>query len=297
MSLPGPSESSAAAASLDLRIETPENVVLTYQLAGPAARAAAYGVDFALRLMILFGVSMALGCSGLMDYLPGVGMGVILLLMFALEWCYFVVCEGFFNGKTIGKHAMGLRVIHERGYPLTLWSAMLRNLLRVADSPMIFGLTAASMLPIYGPALIAMLSSRRMQRLGDLAAGSVVISERRVVLPTQPVILERIAPLSREELGSTFVPPARTLALIDRFLGRRHVLTHERGHDLALPLARTLAGRIDFRGDPAAVEQYPMAFLARVYVTFTRAPEEEADESAESNAIEDRPFPSLEPAR
>ncbi|MEX0703271.1 MAG: RDD family protein [Planctomycetales bacterium] len=290
-----PPASAAPTVSLDLRIETPENVVLTYQLAGPAARVAAYAIDFALRAVLFFGVLFMVSCSGLAIFLPGTSMGLVFLLWFALQWGYFVVCEGFFNGTTIGKHAFGLRAIHERGHPLTLWSAMLRNLLRAADSPPIFGLSPMSFVPLYGPALISMVLSRKMQRLGDLAAGSVVISERQVVLPIQPVILERIAPLSRDELGSTFVPSSRTLSLIDRFLSRRAALSHERGHDLASLLARAIARRIGFRGDPALVEQYPMAFLARAYVTFTRRDEEaEAEQAVEP--VSPR-FASLEAVR
>lgn len=247
---------------LDLQIETPENVVLTYELAGPACRMGAYLFDLAVRVAAVIAVSMFVGAAGLA--LPGVSIGVFLLFLFAIEWGYFVVCEGFFNGKTLGKHLFGLRVIHERGYALTFWAAMLRNLLRAADA-----------LPLYGAAFITMVCSRRFQRLGDLAAGTVVVTERRVVLPREPIILERIQPLPREQLGN-YVPDQRTLSLIDQFLGRRHVLTHRRAHELASILARPLAARASYSGDRRLVEQYPLAFLARLYVTHLKSLDEGA---------------------
>ncbi|MGH7201903.1 MAG: hypothetical protein ACREJB_14950, partial [Planctomycetaceae bacterium] len=126
---------------------------------------------------------------------------------------------------------------------------------------------------IYGIGLISMLLSKDFRRLGDLAARTVVISERRATLPREPVILERIRPLSREEIGG-YAPDDHTLALIDQFLGRRYVLTHKRGHALASVLATALAERLHFVGDRQLIEQYPMAFLARVYVTFMQTAEE-----------------------
>ena len=262
---------------LELQIETPENVVLTYQLAGPAARCGAYLLDLLIRIGLFFVLSIVFTVVGIA--LPGMGTGLTLLALFFLEFGYYVVCEGLFNGKTLGKRAFGLRVIQEQGYPMTFWSALLRNLLRAADAiplAMLYGtqLPLFQFIPLYGPGFLSMLLSGKHQRLGDLAARTVVIQERRVILPREPVIVEKIHPLSRDELGG-FIPGAATLSLIDEFLGRRHVLSHKRGHALARLLARALAQRLDFQGDPNLVEQYPMAFLARVYVTFIRRRDED----------------------
>ncbi len=248
---------------LDVRIETPENVLLSYQLAGPAIRCAAYLVDLLLRLVAMWVLVIILTLTA--SALPGMSMGLILVLMFVNEWGYFTICETFFRGKSLGKHAFGLRVIHDKGYPITFWASALRNLVRAVDAVV-----------LYGIGLVTILLSPRLQRLGDLAARTIVIAERRVVLPREPVILERIEPLARAELGS-YVPPQTTLAMIDEFLGRRHVLSLERGHALALPLAKALAAKLNFQGDRKLVAQYPMAFLARVYVTFLREQEDDAD--------------------
>ncbi len=274
--------STATQLSLDLRIETPENVVLTQMLAGPAWRGTAYLVDFMLRVAILF-VASIFACIVAVGFLSGVAIGTLLLLVFLLEWGYFIGCEFFWNGRTPGKYLCGLRVIHENGQPLSWWGATLRNLLRAADTlPMllVFGeqLGALAIIPAYGTGLCVLFLSGKLQRLGDLAARTVVIHERRSVLPRSPVIYRHIEALPSDQINSVR-PRSSTLAVIDEFLGRRKVLTHERGHALARSLAETLADRLDYRGDRAAVSEYPMAFLARVYVTFA-PPQELREEPA-----------------
>lgn len=265
------------ALSLDLSIETPENVVLTQQLAGPAYRLAAYGIDLMLMAGILFGASIVLGqVSAIM---PGVAIGSYLLLLFFLEWGYTVSSEFFWSGRTPGKYLCGLRVMHENGQPLSWWGALLRNLIRIADNiplAVIYGSVFGQLLdyaPIYGIGLISIWFTPKMQRLGDLAARTVVVHERRTKLPRDPVIYDHIEPLARDEMNGVSLP-SDTLALIDQFLGRRSVLTYARGHELAGDLAIVLADRLEFQGDRKQLKRYPMAFLARVYVTFAKTPAE-----------------------
>lgn len=260
------SASHAQSAGLQLQVETPENVVLGYELAGPAVRCAAYLVDSAVRGGIVLIVAITLGCTGVATGLTGISQGMILLLLFFMEWVYFIVLEGFFNGRTLGKRAFGLRVITKRGQPISFQAAILRNLLRAVDSQPYF---------FYGPGFLSMMFSKDLERIGDLAAGTVVVRERTANVPRDPVILERIKPLERDQINS-FTPDPRLLAVIDDFLSRRSTMSHERGHAVAAILADQLAERMDFRGDDELVEEYPMAFLARVHVTFTR--DDDADE-------------------
>lgn len=267
-----------ASLSLDLPIETPENVVLTHTLAGPAWRGIAYLLDWGVRFLIFLLVAM-FTCTIGVATLPGFAIGTMLLVMFLLEWGYFIGFEYAFQGRTPGKMLCRLRTIHENGQPLSWWGATLRNLLRAADTlPMmvIFGeeLGALVLIPLYGPALICMALTSKLQRLGDLAARTVVVHERRAVLPRDPVIYKHIEKLPPDQINA-FPPPASTLAVIDEFLARRKVLTHDRGHQLARELALQLADRLDYRGDRQAVEEFPMAFLAKVYVTFAATRDEE----------------------
>ncbi|MFQ5733248.1 MAG: RDD family protein [Planctomycetaceae bacterium] len=276
----------AATVTTALQVETPENVVLNYQLAGPAVRCAAYLIDVAVRFGIVFVLSIVL-CAGAFA-LPFASIGAAFVAWFVINWFYFVILEWRWRGKSVGKHAMGIRVIDRNGYPINFWSSALRNFLRFADSMPFL---------LHGVGFASILITKRGQRIGDLFAGTVVIAERTVRLPREPIILERIQPLPRVEIGSSFVPGPRTLAIIEQFLGRRFVLTHERGHALASVLAARLAGRLDYRGDAGLVQQYPMAFLARVYVTFLKRDDE--DDDGEGFGDESSVFDSriLEPQR
>ncbi|WP_166821771.1 RDD family protein [Thalassoroseus pseudoceratinae] len=267
--------------SLALELQTPENIVLSYQLAGPASRCAAFLIDGLVRGGIL--IALMILSFLLADYLPGTSTGLMLLTLFFLDWGYFTISEGLFRGRTIGKRAMGLRVIHEHGHPVTFWGAMLRNFLRVVDgvplSVFYFGTgmdisVGLQFIPVYGPALVTMILSPKLQRIGDFAAGTVVISERFGQLPREPVILSRIRPLERGEINH-WKPDSRTLAIIDDYLSRRHVLSHERGHELCADLAMTMARKLEFKGDPYQLRDYPMSFLARAYVTFARRDDED----------------------
>lgn len=268
-SLPPADDATTAPVDLALRIETPENVVLNYTLAGPTLRGGAYLIDLAIRIAIMSGVIVVVMCASIAT--PGAAQGLMLLVWFALEWGYFTLFEAFWNGRTPGKWTLGLRVIQDKGYPITFWASAGRNLLRVADG---LPFLLVKFFPMYVLGFTSMMLSSRFKRLGDLVGRTVVICERSVVLPREPVIIEKIDPLPREEVPGA-IPPAQTLALIDAFLGRRHAVSIPRGHEIARPLATALAKRLRYAGDPGLVEKYPMAFLARVYVTFLRRDEED----------------------
>lgn len=237
-----------------IHIETPENVLLAHQLAGPMFRVGAYLVDFMLRAGIFAMIAIVLLCSSVVP--ESSATGVLLLLSFMLSWFYYTLFETFWNGRTPGKSVMGLRVIKEKGYPITFLAAFGRNLLRTVDA-----------LGLYLVGFVALLLSPRFQRLGDYLAGTIVVHERVSPMPREPVILEKIEPLPREDIRGQ-PPTPRTLALIDEFFGRRHTLSIAHGHRLAKGLAVALSDQLRYAGDQNAVRAYPMAFLARVHVTF-----------------------------
>jgi len=142
-----------------LHIDTPEGARLTLSLAGPLPRALAYGIDLAIR-----GLALALVAIPLMLFGRG-GMGLYLVLLFLMEWFYPVLFEALWQGRTPGKRMMGLAVVHGNGAPLGFNGSLVRNLLRTADLFPMFYLTG----------FLVMLITRRAQRLGDLAADTLVI--------------------------------------------------------------------------------------------------------------------------
>ncbi|HJW07403.1 MAG TPA: RDD family protein [Rhodanobacter sp.] len=140
-------------------IETPEGVSLRLRAAGALPRAQAWMVDLLLRLVVLFVAMVPLALFG-----KG-GNGLAMLLMFALLWAYSVVCEVWLDGQTLGKRALGLRVVKADGTPVTWLPSVVRNLLRVVDA-----------LPgVYGVGLASTLIDPHARRLGDIVAGTMVI--------------------------------------------------------------------------------------------------------------------------
>ena len=152
-----------------ISIPTPEGVELELVLAGVGSRLVAALADFVVKGVVL----LALWIVG--DALGGEGFVVALLIVgsFLVWFGYDVAFETLASGRTPGKRAAGLRVVRLGGGPVGFLASAVRNLLRLVDS-----------LPgIYAVGAVCILFSRRNQRLGDLAAGTLVVRERRAPLP------------------------------------------------------------------------------------------------------------------
>ncbi len=167
-----------------LQVETPENIDLHAECAGPVSRCLAYLIDLAIRSIAL----VTLGAIAL--FLGRTGMGIFLLAWFLVDWLYPVLFELAHNGQTPGKRVMGLRVVHLDLSPVGASASLVRNLLRSVDF-----LPAAYVL-----GLMAMCLTRQFQRLGDLAAGTVVIYSDQARVPTLlPTVSPQTPPLSLNE--------------------------------------------------------------------------------------------------
>jgi uncharacterized RDD family membrane protein YckC len=189
--------------------ETPEGIELVQRPAGITARALAYATDFGLRLVLIFGASTVANLLG------GVGAALFFIIVFGLEWIYPVVFELLPGSATPGKRLLGLKVVMDSGLPVTPAASMVRNLLRAVD-----------FLPVlYGFGLLALLLRADFKRLGDLAAGTLVVHVERVQLHAVP---PQAPPLA----------PARALsaseqAAIVAWAGRSTRLTAARAEELA----------------------------------------------------------------
>jgi len=197
--------------------ETPEGILLELRPAGLSARLYAFLLDWMIRLMILYLMSTFL------VFMRGLGVGLLLVLFFALEWFYPVAFELRRSGATPGKQVFGLKVIMDNGLPITPAASLTRNLLRVAD-----------FLPLgYGFAIVCLLVRRDCKRLGDLAAATLVVHESRA---SRRIAMREIAP----------IVPARPLAPVDQaaviaLAARAPTLTSERLDELAA-LAASVSG-------------------------------------------------------
>ena len=169
-----------------LEIETPEGVRFSYELATPAVRALAWCVDGAA--IGAASIAAAKAAEALDFISRDVAKGIGILAYFAISIAYGIVLEWRWRGQTVGKRLFGLRVIDVQGLRLQLPQIVVRNLLRFVDA-----------LPVlYLAGGVAAFLSARGQRLGDLAANTVVARERRASEPD----LEEIAPARYNSLAA-----------------------------------------------------------------------------------------------
>jgi len=206
-------------------VETPEGIALALRPAGVVPRALAYLIDLMIRIGMYSFVGVFL--MMLIGLLRGSGGGlfvaVYLIGLFALEWFYPVFFELMPRGATPGKRAMGLQVVMDSGLPVTPVASLLRNLLRVAD-----------LMPgAYAVGIAAMLMRADFKRLGDMAAGTLVVYADSVQLNGK---LPAAAPAAPVRMLT-----AREQLAIISWAERAERLTPERFNELALLAASVCA--------------------------------------------------------
>jgi uncharacterized RDD family membrane protein YckC len=201
-------------------VATPEGCEIPLRLAGPLCRARAWLLDALIRVVIL-----ALAVQGL-AFFGEFGGGLILVAMFAIEWLYPVLFEVYGAGATPGKRMSGLVVLHDDGTPVGWPASVVRNTVRFVDFLPAF----------YATAFVAMLLDPASRRLGDLAAGTVVVYS---AAPRKP---EPLA-LAAGQPPPPGLEAAEQRALIE-YARRADRLTPERAEELAL-LAEPLSAGLD----------------------------------------------------
>ena len=218
-----------------LEVETPDHVVLRYDLAGAGNRGFAAVLDFfvatviALTSIVLLGVGGALlGVAGALSEASFFFLGGFTLIVTAvLIWAYFILLEWLWNGQTIGKRAFRLRVINEDGSPAQFTAVLIRNLLRLVD-----------FLPaLYGLGVLVIVLSPKSQRLGDLAAGTYVVRAPRPQVDW--FSLRTVTPLGAGVTAETRRMPGEAQRLVREFVARESQLTPtERARIAALIAAK-----------------------------------------------------------
>jgi uncharacterized RDD family membrane protein YckC len=219
------------------RVETPEGVGLSLRSAGVFARSMAWLLDTTIRVGVLWIASIPLAIFG------EAGMGIYMVVLFTLLWFYPIVFEVMRDGQTIGKRVMGIRVVMQQGTPVTWLPSITRNFLRTVD-----------FLPVmYITGVMAAFGDRYGRRIGDLAAGTLVVyTEKSSNGITAPDVL----PLN--------IPVPLTIneqSAIVNFAERANSLTGERQEELC----NILQPMTQARG-PLAVQRvlgYANALLGR----------------------------------
>ena len=229
-----------------LRIDTPENVVFDYEVAGIASRSIAAAIDTFILLIMQIIVYLTLiavviiTLRGLPDP-EGSALGWIIAILgligFALFWGYYIFFEMRWNGQSPGKRWLHLRVVRTDGMPITFTESLIRNLVRLID-----------FLPAYyGLGLIVMFVNSQARRLGDLAAGTLVVRDHA------PVTLEQItAPRPRRRIAESPATidlsverlTAQDIQMIEDFLSRDGIT-----EDIGRRILKVLALRLDLPDD------------------------------------------------
>ena len=209
-----------------LNIETPENVAFGYSIAGIGSRFLATLIDTIfvsiIQLLVMLPVLFFIGFQIAMENLTNWVLALFSLLGFVFFWGYYIFFELIWNGQSPGKRIVGLRVVRRDGTPVTLSEVLIRNLLRIID-----------LLPsAYGIGLISMFLDSQSRRLGDMAAGTLVVHAQK------PLSLESLAPSVVEappgDPGSDKLPQGfplerlsyQELLLIEDYLQRRSNLAN-----------------------------------------------------------------------
>ena len=266
----------------DLGYVTPDAVALDLEVATIGSRGIAYLLDFALFgavFLVLSLVQLALVGGGWFE--SGLGVAVALVLAFLWQFGYPIGFETLWRGRTLGKAAMGLRVVTVEGAPVGVRHATIRAVTAPFEVLLTSGLVAS----------IASFASPRAQRLGDLAAGTLVVRERRI---------------AREPQAATFLPPAgaetyvaqvdvsavgpREYGLVRDTLRRAGELSADARWQVASEVAGAIAPRV--RPLPPAGTS-PEAFLAAVAAAVQRrAPGGAGPTAARPVPLAPRPAPS-----
>lgn len=233
----------------DYTLLTPENVELRYPVAGVGSRVVAATIDYTIlvigQLLVLFGLALA---GALISRLFGItgdqpslsvalslgAVGLAIILIFFGWWGYFVLFELLWNGQSPGKKLLGIRVVRLDGQALDAGTSIVRNLLRAVDIFLSIG-------------VLVMLLDSSSRRLGDLAAGSLVVREARGLAPDELSAVEiPDVPSPRVEAFSN--PGRLTMQhyiLVRDYFARRTRMPDDRADALAVDLAKRLARAVD----------------------------------------------------
>jgi len=235
-----------------LEVETPDHVVLRYDLAGGGNRGFAAMVDFIVATLLVAGMLAA--WSVLQEVVPRriffSTQGLFVVATLVVGWSYFVVLEWLWEGRTLGKRIFGMRVITADGSPASFIAVLIRNLVRIVDFLPAF----------YGLGLLAIVVSSRSQRLGDLAAGTFVVRAPR----------PRIDLLSLRTVASTEGPsvevlglPAELQRLVREFVARERALSEKDRRRVGASIAGALRAR-----DPTLTERDDLELIQAVARSF-----------------------------
>ncbi len=238
-------------------LQTPESVELEFRLAGAGSRALALVIDYLIWGALLFLLALAwfFTAAVLPEAVQQFYAAVSLFVLFATYVGYFVFFETLWRGQTPGKRLTKIRVVREDGRPIGLQQALLRALLRPIDDLFYLG-------------LLFILFSKQEKRLGDMAAGTLVIEEGSADAKTQIELSNNAQALATEliETGNIVKLSPDDFATIREFLKRRKKLSPSARLSLGDKLAGQAENLLDMQETPLNV--VPESFLEAIYLAY-----------------------------
>jgi uncharacterized RDD family membrane protein YckC len=239
-------------------IVTPEAVRLEFETAGVASRVIADLIDLTSQLVLLLASFFALGAiSGAIDA-QALLVVAAFVISFLVIFGYPVALETLWNGRSLGKAALGLRVVTREGAPVRFRHAAIRAMIGLIEIWALFGL----------PAAVSIIASRRDQRLGDLVAGTLVLRQRAGRRPSAPVVFS--VPWNWEPWVATLDVAGLTpeqYGVVRAFLLRAGELTPEARWQVAAELGSMVSGRMAVPVPPSV---HPEMFLTCVASAYQR---------------------------
>jgi uncharacterized RDD family membrane protein YckC len=250
-----------------INIDTPELVSIEMPLAGIGSRFIALLVDyliwFAGLLIVVLASSVVIPAIHAFDRVSETwAEAVVIFLIFLLNWGYFTLFEAFWNGRTPGKRVARIRVIQRSGRAIGLFESMARNLIRYVDQLPFF----------YAVGVISMFVTKQHQRLGDLAAGTLVVRDREIETPlwgdsgSRTFTAQSFAPnLPAPEPHSLVTLPAAGVAklspadleVLEGFFARRLDMSMETREALGRRIASAIQAKTGLQiPDGASVETF-----------------------------------------
>ncbi len=251
-----------------LILETPENIRFGYDVADIGSRFLAILIDTLIQLALYFflfvGIAILAPQIEVVDLPRPVSDGLVvafILIIFLIQFGYFLFLEIIMNGQTPGKRLFRLRVVNESGYPLSPLGSIIRNIVRIID-----------FFPFaYGIGVITMFLNRRARRLGDFAAGTLVVKMRDEV-KLSSILPAPGSPVSETERARSGVHmlSESEIALAESFLARSDNFTNQ--DTLGLQIAQRLAAKMQLTQPAIPTNAVDARKFLQDTVTAFRAP-------------------------
>lgn len=237
-------------------IVTPEAVVLEFETAGLASRLFSAAIDVVIQVVVLVVLLLAAAAIGQIGAVAGVASAFVYVALFLVVFGYPAAFETLLRGRTPGKAALGLRVVTVEGAPVRFRHAAIRAIVGVVDKVLMSGAIG----------MLAILATRRNQRLGDLVAGTIVLRERSGVRSLQSVAFA--APYGLEGYVESLDAAAlghADYATVRSFLLRAPALTGPARQTLASQIATPLLSRLRTVPPPGVAPEVFLVCVAAAY--------------------------------